>query len=530
MHIKKVKDRDTYLVIDNPKFKHYKEKPWLASFVANPYKKLNNGGDDSPNAGFHVVVGPTNRFFERLSEEDQHTLCLMYTAVKLIIVEMGSSQDREESMKRASQDIQKVILDSFDKARIIPQVERFVKEELPVKLSKDIGKKEQDTKDMTFFQDEVIKITEIAMLSKILVPIFGEYMAVVQNMIDDKENKEVEASYLIVGVLNKYYSPVVQKLLGFMEKTVKRRYNKDNLSALFSKSHTPTTIVNRLFAQTIARKLAIIDLYAARENYMMSQVHRACQHSCSPTQSKKKGGIGSVITRTLRSDISGDDGNTSLLEMGSQRSKTQASVPVLVRLAAEKTIEKNTLLLKESFSGVDNLSGLVEEIADFYNEVSEFDPNPANVFILATMFAKDLGGAKSINYVRAREFSKLLAVAQLTLLLRGSYELMHLLSAKFVEEKEEYNSIDKRIRATYSSGYGYVNCMGKFEFTIGKVGWDTHYKKVVDYLTCNEHITNTAPAIWNILEQENQNGEVFAYSSNICEEICNTIDTYTEQE
>ena len=169
---------------------------------------------------------PIPDFINRLSEKNQRILIEMFIEIKKHIL-----SNKEDTIEKTAVAVGNIVFDYFTKMDMIPKLKKYVIDnKVPIPDLSKIGKRPQDDKKTTFYHDEYIDLTTIALMCKLLSGVFGEIVFLVSNVnsLIDNSLKEIYAIFVIKKILDKYYKNLINKLMFYIETYAKKvKYDED---------------------------------------------------------------------------------------------------------------------------------------------------------------------------------------------------------------------------------------------------------------------------------------------------------------
>lgn len=408
------------------------------------------------------------------------------------------------------------------------QILVYTRENIRIKLSQNIGERPQDSKEMTFQYEEIVELTAIAILCKMLTPLFGNYIFFYSRRFEgNTDSKESHAVTILRDVIHRNFEVVMDKLYNYITKILK------NVEKHVSQSYTAVhagwsfqLIVQAVYNNALVKKFVAANfvdknLESSDDDsnsnlmiYISTCVRQsATSHYRSPDQ---KTTVTKISSPDDRANVSDDDGNVSILELESKTSTRTADYPILVKAAALEAIDRFITIHELELDEI-------EQASNFY-EFNHVALTPVNEYLLGIVFGGYLCGAKSIECLDGAILAKLIPLMQAFFIQQGYYSLVELVSLNICKGEKTPNNADNRLRVLWNSNQVYQNCDHKFTYCVGDLRWDTGLKSIIDSLSSTIYAHNTAPVFLNKLGLPNRNGSVYYSEENIPVDVCTLID------
>lgn len=518
-----------YLDIENLVFptldiKDKKKLDPLLTFSINTYVKLNRPkvvGSTviTTEDSWDVTYGAVNKFFNILATEQKallaQTIIMMHSDVQefMISEEMIGLNNLMRSLGEQ--------LDELDQEiNLCDQLREFVIGNVPIGIFKGAGKRAQDTAALTFEREEVIDLLTITLLCKMLSPLFGTIMKFVSKRIDNKL-KEIQCVAIFTKLLSRKYPLLIDKLQNYIQHTVKnssKDKEKESMTAL-ANGHDQYRLSYYMYATLLVRQFVNVNLGVRNGNlmtYIIVSVKRAVQ-TFNSTILKNP-----TYTRKPMSVKGDDEGNQAQIEVDSMTSKRTCDVPALIACAVNGSIRKHLDLFEIE-------PQTYEECHKYYIK-HPLVPTIINKYLNSMFYSQDFGGGRGILMMRGPEYMKITVALQL-ILFRSDVnyrELAHFMSAVPAITSSIETNLDTSIMTlSTGSSYAYKNCKERFERTAyGARGreWENHISRFTSELKNTSFVYNTAPWIWNWLEEDNKNGKIIRPTAGAAAALCDFYD------
>ena len=163
-----------------------------------------------------LIFSPPNKFFATLEKEDQQILAMMYLTMHYIIADgLDETVDIVSKLPEIVDELGRV-LDEVDKQiNLCEKLQVFVEHNVPIASYKNAGSKPMHTESMTFRRPEIIILTAVAVLCKMLVPVFGVLLDRLKNRVDNN-HKGHYCLPILKPTLERRYLSVMLKINGFI--------------------------------------------------------------------------------------------------------------------------------------------------------------------------------------------------------------------------------------------------------------------------------------------------------------------------
>lgn len=498
----------TKLDTEEKKKSYYKEcvLPNL-QFNVETYDTLNS---HDPEA-WGIVFKSPNLFLNTLTDKEQLSICMAFVAMRQRLQFMSSN-----TMINDIDTIGELLVILDNEIDLVPKLIDFVTNRMPLPNLDNAGERPHDTDEMTFRRPHMIELTSIAVLCKLLTPIFGQFFWQYKKNINiDNSIKEVHCASILFKIFKKRYNKLILKLNNFVANTVLQHYKKkdDIISAYGGNTAESHALMGE--ATVFSRKFITVDLYKPDGN-LMTYITVCLNHSVETqykTPASKK-----IQERNVNSvkDTIADEGNASRMETESIATSKTADVPVIAKWSASYLVR-----MYKSAMGIPDE---IWESAMAYYRMNLPPMTPLSNYLLCTFFGKAIGGAMCISMLPATIYVELSVILQYLMIRKGYHGLAHaMMIIPLNRKKSILTTIDNRVRMTWSSNYSFMNLKKRFPIDIGSTECTNKLKSLVEFLTTNIHSFNTAPVFWEEMNDENMNGREYSCTPDIMENLCDFI-------
>lgn len=484
----------------------------LLSFHIETYQSLRR------NAGsleWDMVFGTTHRILETFTpaEQQQFASMLVYMHYDIIRVLLKNETPTHKEIMDLENHLSATLARFDQETNLMNRLIKFTEDNIPIQSFEGVGERAQDSVEMTFYRPDVVELTAVVLLCKMITPILGIFIESCKKLMDNSY-KEIHCVTILRDILNNRCARLTAKLSYFIGRIAKPILSKVGLSHIYN-GFTVSMITQGIYATMLARRFIVVDLFKPSGNlitYVTSCVRAAARTQFSSGNSKM-----AVSLMTPPKERAGsDDGNLSSLESESRSSAKTADYLFLVRAAA--------IELKPRFVAENELDINLVNDAEEYYQLNHLELTPVNSYILGIVFGAYLNGAKSIEALRADALAGLIPVLQAYLIQQGYHDLVHIVSARPTGQiRTTLTGSDTQLRNTWNNGFDYQNCNRKFLWAVDTLRWDTGLELLVNNITTERYLLNTAPVMWDALKTDLRNGEELVVPETLAASICHLI-------
>lgn len=512
--------------------------PYL-TFPIKAYNKLNaiKNTEDLSNKEWFYVFGYVSQFFDTLSMEDKIQIAQTFVLIHRDIDQYQQSAAVIETNKMIKTISERLGL--LDRTiSLLAKMKAFVYSDIPVGIMKDAGTRPQDRPETTFTAPEVMLVATITLLCKMLCPVYSAIMLATDKFMgsNSKESsnrtlagvKEAMCSCILTNIINSHSesSPadglplkdVTEKLKNYLEHTTRQSHREDKDSNLVY-GYDIHTLAYNLYCTLLVRRLVTVNL-ARSDSNLMSYIVVCARRSVMGVMGQVASNA-PTMPRTPIAAESDDEGNIARLETDSLTSKKTTDIDALITVAVKPTIEKVMYL--------NDISEEEYAACMSYYTTHPLTPNTINTQLNSLLYGRDFGGSVGIKMLKFPEFSKITVLTQMILLQRAqdpAYRaLAHLVTATpcvgAASAASELNG--NNVWLQVSSSQDFRQCILKFQnstVTAKNRVWENHIRNIINDITGNHYVYNTAPFLWDWLEEENLNGKVIPLSPHILVAYC----------
>lgn len=490
------------------------------------------------------IILPVNLFFQTLSQKDHMTLYLMYKEAQRII----SGLD-EDNWRQSRDELHDYIFKTFKSLDIDSKSIAFC-QGFPFRYPdlSLIGLEAHHTEAKTFKEADYKEITAIAVLTKIMIPIWGYLLSKLSTHSHNVRQREQLAFELIESTLEDgAFERIYNKLFHYFRSVIndirKNTDKKPSNTASTSFILTHNGLDDQMFETSImstvlVKRLASFDCFATNEPTkspdVMVYVCELAKHSVDSTIRTMRGAMRTLPKRDLPNHDSED--NQSIIDHISRTSSKSIDVPILVSTAVEYwEIDK---LLKEYDIPMDVYTSAVR-----YYQTNGFGVPAITQAMVASFIGTRFGGSKCINYLSPHLYQKVVVILQIFLIRNELVDLASLISSieSSVPIEGAHSVLMARINSNYEKWPEYIACKDTFKGYIDKplpvmgkkvgskkkqdvdrIDFVQHIRKMIDRLTLYTHQENMAPSLWDFAKVETRPlvGTDVQFDEHVIQHLC----------
>lgn len=481
----------------------------LLSFHADTYSVLKTNADDKK---WDTVFGIPTHFLNLQSDEVRIQYASTLAAMHYEILNTLNNNDELDgaTMMNLSNKLSNMLAQFDLKTDLYPKLVKYTEENIVIQSFAGVGERAQDSAEMTFYTNDVIRLTAVTIFCKMLTPIFGVFIESCKKKMDNAY-KEIHCLSILRDFIANRCQELIDKLQNFVARIAKPMLNRIKLTHVWN-GFTFSIIISQIFASILTRRTIVVDLKKPGGNIMTFVT--SCTRAAAQTQFSSTGFKTAVVEIvTPDENVTDQDGNMSNLEAESKPSNTTADFGIIIELAIRK--------LEEDFVYEHDLDPNTVQIARSFYEYNHVEVTPMNLFLMSLLFGPALCGAKSIELLDTKEFNKLIPLMQLFFINQGYTDLVHLVSlSKSGQFKTQPSGSEMLLRSTWNSSFEYKNCNDKFPYVVGDLSWDTALKGIVETITTDSYKYNSAPVIWEIMHQDIRNSDIYVAPESLAKTIC----------
>lgn len=480
----------------------------LLSFKIETYAVLKA---NAPAFNWEVVFGTTHKFLKTLSKEEQQKFASMIIFMHYrIMQDMNTEQDLDgEVMMKLEKELSH-ILANFDKEiDLLPRLTAFTEKNIPIHSFKGVGERAQDTEKMTFYRDDVVRLTAVVLLCKLMTPILGIFIESCKKRMDNA-HKEIHCVAILKDILEYRDLALTEKLNYFITRIIKPMLKRVKLTHVYN-GYTFSVITQQIYAAMLTRRFIAVDLFKPNGNLITYVT--SCARAAAQTQFSSTGFKNAVVEIILPKDQSSEEGNVSNLEAESRSSTKTADFNIIISSAVSQ--------LKGRFVTEHELNMDAIESAEAYYSTNHIFSTPSNNYLLGILFDTYLCGAKSIELLEMKSLNTLIPIMQAYFIQQGYFDLVDIVSARPTGQLKTFlTGGESQLKTTWENSFEYRNCVQKFPYNVNDMKWDSGLKDIVENITTEAYRINTAPSLLALLNEESRNGDIYMAPSGLSKSIC----------
>lgn len=503
------------------------------SFPLKSYSKLKNNkssGEADDSSGWISVFGYVNILFNTFTPKEQAAIVMTYGMIHKIVED--ASKNKEMFLTNTLINTISEKINNLDREiDLVRKTHHFVMESGSIKIGimKDAGSRPQDSKELTFHDDEVMLVATLAMLCKMFCPVFGLLISVYSNILGPTA-LDMHCSSIFTALINTHNGES-ENVLNLKSVTEKLKYYIEHQTAQICRGDIDSGIVAgydvhslaySLYCKLLVRKLVGISLAKSECNIMAFIVVfvRSCtRQTICATKSKQP----SMLREDM--DSESEDGNTARLETDSMTSKKTADIEALISAFVGPTVRRIMTIYDIS-------SDEIKTCSDWYQS-HPIVANSINQQLNSLQYGSDFDGSIGIKMLKCPQFSLITILTQLILIHHAENmneaekdifgKLIHLVTAVPGESQNLAGVNPNNIWLHTASSPHYQKCLQRFPNTtaVGKIkAWEEHVHSMILEITPKHYMYNSAPYIWEALGQENRNGTIIPIDSSVFIAYC----------
>lgn len=447
-----------------------------------------------------------NMFFQDISVEDKMAIVEFYVRAKEQITFFVTNKSVLQ-INELKERLARMLQNLDHRLGLCDKLFRFTDAKVPYTVMAEAGTRPQDTQEFTFRREEILTITTLAVLTKIVSPIIAQLL----QWLKDKMNtsfKEVHCAAIFDYIIDDHFSDVMEKLKNYMLHIVKTPFDATNAASALMRNTDDEKMANDIFCSFIARKLVTYNFDRAEGSDLMRFIfvtdkkaaHTAIDQIAKNPLYERKPVIPSRHT---------DDGNMSKMETDSTYSEGSIVDVALAKAAVD-------LILRKYLNGFELDKELYRESVHWY-AANPMVPSIISLNICALIFRKDFGGGRGVRMLGAADFIKIATLAQMIIFkLNNTIELPFMMTAK--RSSELGNAASTALRLNFGGSAAYKECRARYAesaYTYKGREWDRHVQTIVEDLSKCNFIYNLAIPMWKAYEAVPRNDEQIPISEQL---------------
>lgn len=438
-----------------------------------------------------LKLEPANRFVRENFDKDEYDyLVRLFVRSKRELI----NADSGEAIVDAVGKIDGYVHKCFKKLNLANRIYNFVKGDKNISLP-DFAKKEmrpQDTEEKTFYEEDYHQVNTIIIMSKILVPIFGEIINRVKVVNDSYKNtREIVAFGIINSVLRDDFEAITKKLQNYVFKLIDR-FLSDESMIVFN-GITSTSLTDHQFSKIVVKSFANHDFYVPDGNIIRSvcvTLKRTIDHETNASNRPI------TYFERMTPKSSDDDRNDSLFENSVNPVTEATEIPVLVKAAITDFIRQYII---DNRIDPKVFDGIVQ-----YYKVTIVQPTIVNEILTALFISEPVLSAYCTKYMDMNMMIQIITLIQIYMFKHGFKELVPLLTLTLTDiAKTETNDIDNRI--ILNNGRSTIPNTTNYHFALAEsiahlsdwtgFNFGEYMKSIMIFIVENVHMFNIAPGL-----------------------------------
>lgn len=473
-----------------------------------------------------MMFGAPCKFLATLSKEDSVVLADTMLSIHYQLLDMAA--DIQNTPDKKTVDPNKLLeletklsekLGKMDTSiHLFQKLVAFVKTDIPIQEQNNVGERPQDSKDMTFYYPHVVELTAVAVLCKLLSPIFSVFLTMLKNSNLDNRLKEWHCYTILKEILSHKSEELTNKLNLFIDRNInqflKRQTNsRDGLTSTYN-GYTKSVVVQTAIASLMVRKFVSVDLFLDSGNLM--KYVTSCIRSTAKNGSNVRSGEAAQPFELKINQSAGDDGNISVFEVESRSSTKTAYQPIFIRNAVKETYNR--------FIFAHELDEKAVMEATAYYELHHPVTSPILQYLLGIMFGSELCGAKSIETLHSSSLTYLIPLMQVFFIQQSYHDLVHLVSAVPTNgHKLSSTGSESRLKSSWNTSEAFREVSTTWQVECNGVTWYSGLETAVNDLLERVYLNNTAPVIYDLMGQPVNNGTNLVVPETMSQTACQLI-------
>ena len=524
--------------------KRLKQMDQYLTFSASTYNIIRNYDPtdaDSKEAFDHIANGPNFVFNNDMTPEEQLAIATFFAHANYCIKDtLGKFNDipvgQRGSVVDFSRQLGEQYLELIKSSGLIDKFRDYTKSSVRMQDTSAFGTRPQDTRELTFDEEEMRDTMIIACLCKLAAPIFGEIISNLpeQAREDGKKklpkDKEGKCVAFITAAIADQFPLILDKLQNYIHHIVMSLTSKNQDSAAIFCGFTPNTRTSIIMSSLFVRNFVSCDLEKNESNiirYTDTMVRTLVQtqdSSAHKSQVRTRKAPGSMMATD-------DSNNADQMEVDSLVSLGTMDGPILVKCAIDDIVTGHR-------RDLDITRADFQKCLDYFAE-HPICQTPLNMFAVTAVFGREIGGGRGIEMVDSLSYTKLVAMLQLMAFGMGHIQFGNFLTAtKSVEVKLQLTLEEENFKRQATTLSHYRACREQFSkasIAIGDQIWDKQMANMLDDLAYNIYHINTPDYILEMVPEGStepigtmfNNGDVLVPTVDVTEQLCAMVQVYS---
>jgi hypothetical protein len=468
------------------------------------------------------ILLPINLFFETLEFDDHRELYDMYKLTQSYILAMTSDNRRDIQEK-----IQVKIFETMRRLELPRKMIEFCStDKFVYPYLGDAGTLPHHSKEKTYLLEDYIEITAISLLSKLMVPIWGEFVKILSDVNIGPNQREKIAFDLIEPTLEesafeRIYSRLSYLVTSLVAENRKNIDKKPLNAATTSFILTHNGLDDQMFDATvmatiIVKRMATYECFTRLKDGNVANAMVYIDDGIRKTADTRIRTMRNKMTTMPRKPLPTYDteDNSSILDHAARTSRKPIDVPILVTTAVTQWELPKLIEVTKTPRDV------YDEACAFYSE-STFDISPLTQALVASFVGNRFGGSKCLGYLPAPVYQKIVVVLQIFLVRQEMMDLATLITSRssVVPIDGVSPAFSHRLKTMYNKSNEYLQCQTMFKgimekpvntfgkkITRGKqdvevIAFVRQIERMNEWLINYSHKENTAPVIWKLANE-----------------------------
>jgi hypothetical protein len=460
-----------------------------------------------------VAYDPVNQFLTLFTDEEQKEIAMAFLSAHAIIV---SGEDDASDIEQVEDKIGD-LLDALDlKLNICKRTEEYVAKYIRVAGMEEAGTQPQHTPEMTFYHDEAVVVTAIAVFMKLISPITGAFIHKYSKVIAN-EYKESHARAILVKLHSRTYKPLLLKLNNYMTKLVSS-HHKDDPTAMYN-GNTLTSAARHAVDTAVVKRLVCVSLH--KEDGNIIKYLACCGTGTADSQQKNMAANSAAKIIADPVDNDRDEGNTSRMESESRYTAKTADTPIIIAVYADRTWRKCA-----EQEGIDPEE---LELARAYYSANPVMVHDITLYLLCMYYGEHIGGGSGIQMLKSSIINDMVATLQLILVKENRHVLAHAITANLTEHPRTIQPNDSLFHNMWTSCAEYAACKRVLPPGFGDREWNSMLRKIANMLMTRTMLYNTAPVVWDKTDPSGKNGVPLTEFASIMQHIMQYVKSTYER-
>ena len=539
------------LDISDVKFPKEGEKEMLEPYLlfnAGTYKNIKEV-NEAPEAFQHIFRSP-NYVLRHLSNDERVIVAEFFASASYTIKNKIPRDVTDPSIGTKFIDFVEKLGEQYlamvKKTKIIDLFRQYAAS-IQLQDTSSFGTRPQDTEELTFREPEMREVMVLAMFGKLASPIFGE---LINNLPEQREEngkrklpkyKESSCSGFMTAIIGEYFSNLVNHLQVYIHHIVNGICSKNQDTAVIFHGLTTNVRTSIILSSLLVRNYVLCELEKAESNIMrytdtmvrtLTQTQDTNAHK---SQVRTRKAPGSMF-------IGDESGDMAQMEIDSLVSSGTMDCPIIIESSIDNIVQKYRLIYQISKREFD-------ECLEFFKR-NPIYPTPFNRFVASEIFATEIGGGKGIEMLSSTAAEKLFAILQCMAFSTGYVELGLMLTASKTDRVRISLPTDEdRFVRQAPTLPNYRECRARFaagesgeayqdlKKSLREAQWDRQLEEIIMDMAQTVYLINTPDIILNSMSGESDtplgdfyhNGDEIHVSTNVTEEMCMLINTYSHR-